>query len=523
MDIKLNMIRLLFILLLSSLSCLAQPGRMTAVTQRLSTITTTTPVDKQALWDEIAGLADLGHGPATTNGQGGFFKETTLTNQCASGDEIKGLRSFGINKPSTHNLPYAGNTSLTPANAKVWYKDLTSTNIAPRYINNGDWDVYMDIYNGPANVAYYETAGSFTAKEEPLDFIIFGWYSPQTPDEGTNRIKLLNPPATQKISAIDGWSPDITVANGVHYPFYENFAARVLVRSDKTWEVWINDVSVGTGTGVDFSTTEWIWGTNSHALGLHLRANIVKFGVFTSDELETIYENSQVLWPWDEDPKFPFIKEIHYSDASVFNSTTNVWTPGAGKTVEFVGGTGVEGATKYMWYYYSVSDNTMFPVASPIDNHIQIPPSINISTITTGNSMTQITIDGANLMSAPVNYVTSATATADAIVSNVNAFQSTYVAARTATSTIVFYKVGVGSNLYALGDISTTTSGFTDTELDAPRGATLDRDTYAVAGQVFSGHEGDADVVVMRVTYPFDNAGTAGPPQATGYIIDNIP
>jgi hypothetical protein len=479
--------------------------------------------NKLAYWDAITRISDLGHGPLTIDGQGGFFKETTNTTLCENGEEIKGIRSFGINKTSTHNLPYAGNTSLTPANAKVWFKDLTTTNIGPRYIDNGGWDKYADIYNGPANVAYYETAGSFTTKTEPLDFITFLWYSPQTPDEGVNRVKALNPPATQKLSAIDGWAPDIVLADGNNYIPYQNNVARILVRADNTWQVWVNGVSKGTGTGVGFSTTEWIWGTNSHALGVHLQANIAKFGEFTSDEINTIYTNAQLIWPWATDPKFPFIKEIHYGDATTFDTSTKTWTPGRGKTTSFVGGTGTEGSTTYAWYYYSTTDATRFPIASPIDNHVQIPASINISTIASGNSVTQISIDGFNLMSGSVSYVTSASATADAVVSNVNAFQSRFVATRTSTATILFYPNGTGSNNYAANDITSTTSGFTDTELDAPRGASLNRTTYAVAGQIFDGHEGDNTINIMRVTYPIDNIGTPGPPQASDYIRDNIP
>lgn len=474
------------------------------------------PVDKQVLWDQIAAIADLGHGPATTNGQGGFFKETTLTTQCASGDEIKGLRSFGINKPSTHNLPYAGNTSLTPGNGTVWSKDLTVINIGPRYIDNGNWDRYMEIYNGTANAAYFETAGSFIAKTQPLDFITFGWYPPQTADEGTNRVKALGPPATQHLSAIDGWSPDITLANGNNYIPYRENVVRILTRADNTWQVWVNGVSKGTGTGVSFSTTEWIWGTNSHALGMHLRANLAKFGEFTTDEINLIYGNSQVLWPWNVEPSFPYIKEIHYGDASVWNGTNKTFEPGRGKTISFVGGSGVEGATKYMWYWALASDDI-------IATHYQIPASVDINGVGAGDIVTQIDVDGFNLMSAPVNYTTSVTATADLVVANIDAFQTKFDAERTSTGTILLHPIGVGSNLYAINNVTTTETGFTAIDLDAPRSAFLDRDDYAVDGQIFYTHEGDNTRRVMRVTYPIDSNGLAGPPQPMAWIIDNIP
>lgn len=499
---------LLSILILLSLSCDAQY------------LFFKSPSDsyKQALWDEMVPLFHLIHGAArTTDGQCGAYTETSGTTLCASGDEVKFLKSGGSNKPSTHNLPYAGNLSLTPATATVWFKDLTRDNIGPRYIDNGNWDKYLDFINGPAAAGYFETAGSFTAIEEPIDIFIELWYPPQTPDEGVNRVKMLTAPSTQKLSAIDGWSPAITVANGNHYPFYQNSLTRILVRTDKTWQVWINGVSVGTGTGVDFSTTEWIWGTNSHVLGSHVRYMGYKLGEFTAGELNTIYTNTNLIWPsGDVDPSFPFIKEIHYGDASVWNGTNKTWEPGRGKTKEFVGGNGIEGATKYMWYWALASDDV-------IAVHYQIPASVDINGIGSGDIVTQIDMDGFNLMSAPVNYTTSVTATADLIVANIDANQTRYDAERTATGTILLHPIGVGCNLYTLNNVTTTETGFTAVDLDAPRGEFLDRDTYAVSGQVFNGHEGDNTRRTFRVTYPVDSNGLQGPPQATAIYIDNIP
>lgn len=479
-------------------------------------------VAKQAAWDAIAAVAHLGHGPGVTGGEGGFFRDTSLTIPCTGNDECFGLKSFGTNKPSTHNLPYNGNTSLTPANALVWYKDLTSTNIGPRYIDRGNWDRYLEFYNGPPNTSYFETAGSFTAKIQPIDFVIALRYLPQTHDEGTGHIKMVNPPATQHLTMIDDFSPQRHLADGVHYPFYEDCVTRVLVRADNTWQVWINGVSVGSGTGQSFSTTEWIWGTASHVLGCHMRYNIVKFGEFTAGELTTIYTNSQLLWPWAQKSIFPFIAEIFYGDASTFDSSAKTWTPGRGKTVVFSGGTGTEGATKYMWYYFDSADSTLFPSADGVlTNHRQIPSSVNISTIASGNSVTQISIDGFNLMSSPVSFITSSTATADAIVTNINANQTKYLAERRSTS-ILFHPIGIDCNNYSLNSITITASGFTPTKLDAPRSASLLRTTYAGTGQIFSGVAGSGTIKLARITYPFDSVGTAGPPIPTAWIIDNI-
>lgn len=486
-------------------------------------------VAKQTAWDAIAAVSDLGHGVGvTTGGDGGCFRDTSLTIPCTGNDECLGLKSFGINKPNTHNLPYMGNTALTPATAVVWFKDLTQSTIAPRFIDRGNWDRYLECYNGPPNVCYYETASSISPnKTQPIDFVLALRYLPQTADEGVNRIKMINQPATQKLSAIDGWSPSITLANGNHYPFYQDCVVRVLVRSDNTWQVWLNGVSVGTGTGTSFLTNEWIWGTNSHVLGCHIRYNVVKFGEFTGGEITSIYSNSQIIWPWAANPIFPYIQEIHYGDASNFNSTTKAWTPGRGKTRLFTGGTGTEGTTKWAWYYWDSGDAVLFPSPDQVlTNHRPIPGSINISTIASGNSVDQISVaafDGTlNLLSGSVSFITSAAATADAIVANINAAQTRFLARRNSTATIQLHPQGIGSNNYATNVITITASGFTPTKIDPPRVETLIRTTYAAAGQIFDGVAGTGTIKISCITYPFDSAGTAGPAIPMAWTIDNI-
>lgn len=496
----------------------AQPGKV------FHQLVSTTNVSKQAAFDAIIATADLAHAVVqTSDGQCGAYKETAGTNLCASGDEIKFLKSGGKNKPSTHNLPYAGNTSLTPTNAKVWFKDLTANNIGPRYIDNGNWDRFAEIYNGPPNVCYFETAGSFTAKTQPIDFIMGLVYLPQTADEGTNRIKATGAPATQKLEFIDGVTPDIVLANGNNYIPYQDNVVRMLIRADNTWEAWINGVLKGSGTGRSFSTTEWIWGTNSHALGMHLRYNIAKFGEFTAGEINTIYTNSQLIWPWGQDVKFPYIKEIYYGDATNFDATLNQWTPGRGKTRAFVGGTGVEGATTNTWFIFDSSDPGRYPAADGVlTNHEKIPGSVNVTAIGPGDFVNQISVDGAPLMSGAVAYTTSVTATADLVVANINATQTSFEAVRTSTGTIRLYAVGLGCNNYALDAISFSVTGFTMTKVDPPRGATLDRDDYAVDGQVFDGKEGTGVIKISCVTDPVDNAGVHGPRQAMAWTLDNI-
>lgn len=482
---------------------------------------------RQAAWDAIVALADYGHGVmSATSGGGGCYKETSVTNLCANGDECMGLKAFGNLQPTALKLIYKGNLALTPSNALIWWKDFgNTTSLAPLYIDRGGGDKYLRMLNGPVNTSYYETdPGSISPNVvHPVDFIMAFRYVPHTPDEGVNRIKTLGSTvATERISAIDGYTPNLTTANGVTYNYYIDNILRVLVRADGTWQIWVNGVSKATGTGGTFSTNEWIWGTSSHVQQCHMRYNLVKFGEFSSTDIASIYANSQTIWPWQK-PSYPFLTEVYYGDNSTFDGTAKAWTVGLGKTPVFTGGTGTAGTHKYLWYWFDSIDTTLFPSADGVLTNVrQIPCSANISTMVAGNSVTQMSIDGFNLMSGAVSFATSATATADAIVSNINANQTKFLAQRRATATILLHPKGVGCNAYATNAITITASGFSPTKLDAPRGITLSRPAYAVTGQVFDGHQGDNIMKVMWVVIPVDSNGVEGEALPSRAIPDNI-
>lgn len=494
----------------------------TLINTNRSTTHLASDVLKQAAWDTIALLVDLGHGPVTTSGAGGYFKETTLVTQCIDGDVCLGLRSFGINKPNLHNLPFAGSQTITPTNGLVWFKDYA---VNPQFIDKGNWDKFLRFFNGPPNVAYYETnPGSVSPNIlQPLDYIIGLRYIPHTPDEGVNRIKPMgSTTATEHLTIFDGYSPDIILANGVTLPYYIDCVLRVLLKANGNWEVWVNGVSQGTGTGVAFSTNEWIYGTNSHAMYCHIRYQLAKFGEFSAGDISAIYANSQQIWPWTK-PTYPFITELYWGDSTTWDGTAKSWRAGRGKTTVFTGGNGIAGTHRYMWYYFQSTDSTLFPsVDGVLTNHRQVPSSVDVSAIAAGNSVTQISIDGFNLMSSSVTFATSATATADAIVTNINANQTKYLAQRRATGTILFHPIGLGCNNYSLNAVTITASGFSPTKIDAPRGQDLVRTSYATTGQIWDGIGGNNTTSVACIVYPFDSIGTPGEPIPTRWIPDNI-
>ncbi len=490
-----------------------------------------TNVDKQLLWDAIAATyMTYGHGAGTTDAQGKFYKETTITTPVINGDEIKGLKAIGTNKPSPANLLFKGNTALTPTNALVWWKDLRLTGLYPMYFDNGNFDKYMEIINGPLNTSYFESdAGSFTAKTRPMHRFIVLRYKPHIADEGVNRFKTVST-ANHHVEFIDGYTPDVVLPNGTDLVPYVINIVEIEIDNAGVTRVWINNPDAANNsptyntTGIVFSTTEWIWGTSSHALTCDLYADWIREGsLYSTAERADIYAKLQAIWSITAKPFYPFITELYYGDSSTWDGTAKSWRAGRGKTPVFSGGNGVQGTTLYMWYYFQGGDAALFPSADGVlTNHRQVPGALIIGTIASGNSITACDVDGFALIGSAVNFVTSATATADALVTAINAFQTKYFAKRAGTATIQLHPQGLGCNLYSAGVVSITGSGFTPTKINYPRVQDLVRTSFAVNGQIFSGIEGTAAISVMCVAFPFDSIGTPGRPQGGRWILDNI-
>lgn len=491
-------------------------------------------INKQALWDAVANHAevDYGHGPSVTGGgNGGMFFDTAVTTPATNDGEVKSLKAFGQNKPSPANLVYKGTTALTPTNALLWWKDLRNT-MYPTYFDFGNFNKGLRMINGALNTTYFESdPGSFTAKVRPIDLIYVFVYLPDIADEGFNGIKSI---AHDHVSFIDGYSPDINLTGGnpavYNYKPYERNIVRLNIDGAGNFKVWINTVPDATdsnptfsGSGIVWTTTEWWWGTNSHVLTSYLHTFFTKFGTFSSAAIASIYSNLLQIWPLGK-PAYPLITEMYYADASTWDGTGKAWRQGRGKSTVFSGGNGVAGTHRYMWYYFDSGDATLFPSGDGVlTNHRQVPGSVSIATMAGGNSLDQVSVDGFNLMSAPVAFSVNVATTADLIVTNINAAQTKYFAQHRASSgVILLHPIGLGCNNYSAGVVTPSATGFTPTKIDYPRAQDLVRTTFAGAGQIFSGVAGAGTIRIKGITFPFDSVATPGEPIPSGWILDNI-
>jgi hypothetical protein len=283
-------------------------------------------------------------------------------------------------------------------------------------------------------------------------------------------------------------------------------------------EIWLNGVSVATGSRT-FSTTERRLGSSSHVLTHNVRAVFMKFGTFTAGELTTLETNSNILWPRTGTYPYPYVTNNYQNTSSQWNGTAKQWEPGRNLTPVFQGGNGTLGTAEYYWVYWSSSDVTRFPVLNKLDEHYQVPGSIHISTVDTGDAINSVSVDGVVITSGTVNFNTDATTTATDLATNINGFQTRYFAR--ASSTAV--QISDNNMTFDPGVITFSTTGFTATKVDPPRGQFLNRNTYAVTGQIFSGVAGNGTTQVMRISRWFDSVGYAGDPWQTKWHLDNIP
>jgi hypothetical protein len=122
-------------------------------------------------------------------------------------------------------------------------------------------------------------------------------------------------------------------------------------------------------------------------------------------------------------------------------------------------------------------------------------------------------------MSGSVTWATSVSASTNAIVSNINSFQTNYLASMRDGVCIQFYP---NNNTYRTDTLSFTASGFTPTIVQTCKTAQLVKATYNVKGQIYFNNAANNTIFNMRVTFPRDSAGRIGEPINSGKITNNF-
>lgn len=481
---------------------------------------------KQYAFDQLTSVGDFVlSGIQASRGNNGAFKDTGFATRASSNDdEVLAFRGFGKNPPSVVTLPFTGTVPTKSGEIVFHNKKGNGNNLVPHFVDLGNFDQFVQFYNSIIGSSYYETnPGSVSpAFGLPID-IVFGLrHTPRVGDEGAHQFRNLSQNGGNLSYTLT--SPTIVATSS--YTAYEDQVIRLYIDGSGNWTFWKNGVVMSGGIGATLSSTEFILGTNSHVDQHHFRYIMYKFGQFSSSELTTVYENSQVCWEWNKKPSYPYIHNLWQSGASnIYDSGNNAFEFGfnTGGT-PFSGGTGIPGTTliTYRWFYHDNADAVLFPGAdSPFKINRQIPAVINTSTMASGNSITQITMDGVNLLSSSVTWTTDLATTNAAIASAINSGPQSANFFGYVRSGIV--QVHILNNNWRPDVLAVTSSGFTPTLIQTPRGKSLSRTTYSQTGQIYdNGKLLDSSILIMCAITPFDNTGVRGQDIFTGWYRSNF-
>jgi hypothetical protein len=478
----------------------------------------TTIAAKQSQFDAIAATADFFLSAIPTgSGQGGAFKNTGLTISASSdGDPVLGLKGFGNNPPTITTLIQTGTTYARTE--PIYHNNKGGTGILSSiFVDRGNFDKSLQFFNSALNMGYLETnpGGSVTPFNFPIDIIFALRHEPAVYDESAHGLFKNESVSGGRISIFGKVST-------AWYSPYEDQVIRFTSDISGNWQIWKNGVSIGTGTGATApGLTEYFLGTNSHVDNHKLRYLAYKFGgTFSAGQLSTIYTNSQALWPWGVPPSYPCIQNLYQATSAIVSGGNFEF--GATLSTTFSGGNGTAGTHQYRWFYADISDATLFPGGdSRFRVNRQVPATITLTGMTTGNSISAITMDGVPVISSTINFTTDIATTNTAIATAINAGpQSTKFMGYVRNGVV---QVHILDNNWRADVLAVTASGFTPSLIQTPRTKQMSRTTYSTTGQVYDGSKlTNSTVWLMCIVTPFDSSGARGEDIRTNWYLSNF-
>lgn len=474
---------------------------------------------KQLLFDELAAQADFIVSPISPSSKaGGAYSNPSGTIFAENYEPVLSLRGWGNNPRSITLLPFTSGSGLPLKSERIVWNNARNKGIylTPYIIDRGNFDRWLQLHNSVIGTSNYETnPGSLSPSlSRPIDIIFALRYTPRVAFESIGLIKDQGGTIrfNGSLGALDG---------NVGFDLYQDQVVRVYIDGSGNWNMWKNQVLIGSGSGGNLTDNELYIGTVSHVLESHLRYIMYKFGgPFPSASLDIIYNNTQQLFPWTK-PSYPHIDNLWQGGFSILSASVFL-VPGNGRSTTFSGGTGISGSHLYQWFYVDTSDTTLFPGGDiPFACNRQIPGTIDLSTMGSGNTISAVNMDGINILSGTIIFSSSTQNTAATLTTaiNVNASSSGFFAYQRTSSV----QIHILNNNYR-PDILTviTSSGWTPTIRSTCRTLALNKNLYSSSGQIFNNHFTDGAIRVMCVIYPFDSAGISGESIATDWTTVNF-
>ncbi|MEO1084790.1 MAG: hypothetical protein AAFY88_11165, partial [Acidobacteriota bacterium] len=116
---------------------------------------------KDQLWQDLVDLSEWGYAPFAPHA----FSDAGGTVPVASGDSVEAFQAFGDALPSTPHLEHIS-ADFDPQ--RLWYGAFGP---APRFIDRGDWDRYLQVFNGSA-AEYQTNPGQITDVTGAVDIVM---------------------------------------------------------------------------------------------------------------------------------------------------------------------------------------------------------------------------------------------------------------------------------------------------------------------------------------------------------------
>lgn len=332
-----------------------------------------TPVSKQMLWDEIVELTPWVLSPIpNSDGDGGAYLEpTSHVTLAVAGDEIQSFKAMGNNIPqlssSGGNANLQKTTYWSPSTyGNTWYQYQGEH---PLLRDLGDFDIFMEVHNGTRIVYETHPLALDTAIGAPYHEIIVWRNLPCVGNETNHTWKHQGGNVLRVIPA----NPDVDSISNINW--FANEVWEYKIDGAGNWEIWKNGVVDASGAGGSLTAyTEFKIGANGHPMEFHFRATLIDhLGVWTTVDLAIIRGNLDTIWGTGSLPTFPHFTNIEELDSSQQNAGTwdirrNESEGDNIKVAGFGGGTGVEGATKYQWYYWDAAIDGI--AGTPQDNKL---------------------------------------------------------------------------------------------------------------------------------------------------------
>lgn len=323
-----------------------------------------TCVTDEDFFAEMQAIVDWGVSASTA------YEDADLTVQVTDGSPVEAFLGFGNDMPDPSNLYLVSPDFVTE---DLWFGN---DGVKSIYWDKGDYDRFLNIHN-TLHISYETNPGQVSGLSGDTDQIYMFrlWHGTFWEALGLG-LKWMG----DKTLVFYGHNGEVFESVPIEPNFGTDYTLRLLYKtSDLSIKVYLNGEEIISDNLVaPRDIREFAIGTNSHPLAQHFRFYGMKKGAFTVDELATLEDNANRLWPRGQKPTFPYIDGIASGVYTDFDPETNAWTLPAGDRIHFVGGSGEPGDHLYQWYYWNPDLDTEGGTG-PLDRHRAFPGATTVT------------------------------------------------------------------------------------------------------------------------------------------------